>query len=102
MEKLAVSLALAAMSLAIHAQNMEAPASTDLVAASEVARFVSHPYNCVQMLGGGNDGDLLPASFNVALEASLKAIDAPVDQALARIHASCVQRVSGLSQQASR
>jgi len=97
MKKLTVSIALAAMSLAVHAQNMQASTSTDLVAASEVASFVDHPYNCTQMLGGGNDGDVLPASYNIALDASLKAIHAPADQALARINALCAQRVSALN-----
>jgi len=99
MKKLTVSIALAAMSLAVHAQNMQAPTSTELVAAAEVSRFVDHPYNCNQMLGGGDDGDLLPASYNVALDASLKAIKAPADQAIAKIRASCVQRVSALNSQ---
>ena len=97
MNKLSVSIALAAMSLAVHAQNMQAPTSTDLVAAAEVARFVDHPYNCKQMLGGGDDGDLLPTSYNVALDASLKAINAPAEQAIAKIHARCVQRVSAMN-----
>lgn len=96
MKKLTVSIALAAMSLAVHAQNMEAPIGTDLVAASEVLRFVDHPYNCQQMLGG-NDGDVLPAGYNIALDASLNAIQAPVRQALARIQAICAQRVSAMS-----
>lgn len=99
MKKLTVSIALAAMSLAVQAQNMQAPASTELVAAAEVSRFVDHPYNCKQMLGGGDDGDLLPASYNNALDASLKAINAPADQAIARIHTRCVQRVSELNAQ---
>jgi hypothetical protein len=97
MKKLTVSIALAAMSLAAQAQNMEARTRPDLAATSEVVRFVNHPYNCRQMLGGGDDGDLLPTSFNVALDASLNAINAPVDQALARIHALCAQRVSDLN-----
>lgn len=97
MKKLTVSIALAAMSLAVQAQNMQAPTGTALVAAAEVASFVNHPYNCQQMLGGGNDGDLLPTSYNVALDASLNAIHAPVDQALARINALCTQRVSALN-----
>lgn len=97
MNKLTVSMALAAMALAAQAQNMEARTQPDLVATSEVARFVNHPYNCRQMLGGGDDGDLLPTSFNVALDASLREINAPVDQALARIHERCAQRVSDLN-----
>lgn len=97
MKKLTVSIALAAMSLAVHAQNMEAPASTDRGAASAVSRFVGHPYNCIQMLGGRDGGDQLPASYSVALDASLKEINAPVGQALARINALCAQRVSALN-----
>jgi len=95
MKKFTVSLALAAMSLAAHAQNMGAP--SELVASSAVARFVDHPYNCKQMLGGGNDGDLLPTSYNVALDASLTQINAPVDQAFAQMNARCTQRVSELN-----
>lgn len=97
MKKLLVSTALAAISFAAHAQNMGAPTQPDFAAASAVARFVDHPYNCKQMLGGGDDGDLLPTSFNVALDASLREINAPVDQALARIRAHCAQRVERVS-----
>jgi hypothetical protein len=99
MKKLAVSLALAAMSLAVHAQNVEASISTDLVAASEVSRFVDHPYNCMHMLGGSDAGDQLPASYSIALDASLKEINAPTDQAIAQINARCTQRVSELNAQ---
>ena len=97
MKKLSVSIALAAMSLAVHAQNVDAPTKPDLAATSAVSRFVDHPYNCKQMLGGGDDGDLLPTSYNVALDASLREINAPVEQALAQIHARCVRRVQRVS-----
>jgi len=97
MNKLTVSIALVAMALAAQAQNMEARTQSDLAATSEVARFVNHPYNCTQMLGGGDDGDQLPASYSVALDASLNTINAPVDQALTRIHALCARRVSDLN-----
>lgn len=97
MNKLTVSMALAAMALVAQAQDMEARTQPDLAATAEVARFVNHPYNCRQMLGGGDDGDLLPTSYNVALDASLNAINSPVDQALARINALCAQRVSELN-----
>jgi hypothetical protein len=97
MNKLSVSIALAVLSVAAHAQNMGEPLGTDLVAASAVSRFVDHPYNCKQMLGGSDDGDLLPTSYGVALDASLNEIKAPVDQALARIYARCAQRVERVS-----
>jgi hypothetical protein len=87
MKKIAVSLALSAIAFAAQAQNMDAPGSA-------VSSFVDQPYNCVQMLGGGNDGDTLPSSYNVALDASLKEIKAPVDQAFALLNARCAQRVS--------
>lgn len=99
MKKLTVSIALAAMSLAVHAQNMQASTGTDLVAAAEVSRFVGHPYNCKQMLGGSDADDQLPASYSVALDAALKEINAPVDQAIFQINARCVQRVSELNAQ---
>lgn len=86
MKKIAVSLALSAIAFAAHAQSMDTP--------SAVSRFVDQPYNCAHMLGGGNDGDLLPSSYNVALDASLKEIKAPVDQAFALLNARCAQRVS--------
>jgi len=86
MKKIAVSLALSAIAFAAQAQNMDAPGSA-------VSRFVDQPYNCAQMLGGGNDGDTLSTSYNVALDASLKEIKAPVDQAFALLNARCAQRV---------
>jgi len=89
MKKIAVSLALSAIAFAAQAQNMDAPGSS----ASAVASFVNQPHNCMQMLGGGNDGDTLPTSYNVALDASLKEIKAPVDQAFALLNARCAQRV---------
>lgn len=88
MKKIAVSLALSAIAFVAHAQNMDTPGS------SAVSRFVDQPYNCAQMLGGGNDGDTLSSSYNVALDASLKEIKAPVDQAFALLNARCAQRVS--------
>jgi len=93
MKKIAVSIAFAAMAIGTHAQSMEtsAPSAT---AASAVASFVDQPYNCVQMLGGGNDGDTLSTSYNVALDASLKEINAPVDQAFAQLNARCAMRMS--------
>jgi hypothetical protein len=97
MNKLAISIALAAMSLAAHAQSAEAPTTSDHVAAAAVSRFVDHPYNCKQMLGGSDDGDQLPSSYSAALDASLKEINTPVDQALTRIKASCAQRVNVLN-----
>lgn len=102
MKKITFSIALAAMALAAHAQNMEAAAPSDLVAASAVSRFVNHPYNCQQMLGGGDDGDTLPTSYNDALDASLKEIKAPVDQAFAQLNARCAQHVSELNLHARR
>ena len=99
MKKLTVSIALAAMSFVVHAQSVNAPAGGTLVAGSELSRFVDHPYNCAQMLGGGNDGDNLPASYNVALDATLKEINAPADQAFARIRANCGTRVSAMDSQ---
>lgn len=88
MKKIAVSLALSAIAFAAQAQSMDAPGS------SAVSSFVNQPYNCAQMLGGGNDGDTLSTSYNVALDASLKEINAPVDQAFALLNARCAQRVS--------
>lgn len=90
MKKIAVSLALSAIAFVAQAQNIDATGQS----ASAVSRFVDQPYNCAQMLGGGNDGDLLPSSYNVALDATLKEIKAPVDQAFALLNARCAQRVS--------
>jgi len=109
MKKLTVSIALAAMSLAVHAQNMEAPAKPDFAAASAVARFVGHPYYCKHLLSGGDDTELLPNSYSIALDASLKEINASVPQALARVNVLCAwhvnalssERVSNLNQRAS-
>ncbi len=86
MKKIAVSLALSALAFTAHAQSIGT--------GSAVASFVNQPYNCAQMLGGGNDGDTLPSNYNVALDASLKEINAPVDQAFALLNARCAQRVS--------
>ncbi|MEQ1658379.1 MAG: hypothetical protein ABL896_06330 [Hylemonella sp.] len=101
MKKIAVSIAFAAMVIATHAQSMETPAPS-AAASSAVARFVDQPYNCMQMLGGGNDGDTLPTSYNVALDASLKEINAPVDQAFAQLNARCAMRVSDTSRVGAR
>ncbi len=96
MKKIALSLGLATLAFAAHAQSAEVSATTS---ASAVASFVNHPYNCTQMMGGGNDGDLLPASYNTALDASLREINAPVDQAFALLNARCAQRVAELRAQ---
>lgn len=97
MKKLAASLALAAMSLALHAQNMGAPAKPGFAATSAVSRFVGHPYYCKHLLSGGDDTELLPNSYSIALDASLKEINASVPQALARVHALCAQSVGALN-----
>lgn len=98
MKKIALSLGLAALAFAAHAQSAEVSAS-DRAATSAVAGFVNHPYHCSQMMGGGNDGDLLPASYNAALDASLREINAPVDQAFALLNARCAKRVAELRAQ---
>ena len=97
MNKLSVSIALATMSLAAHAQNMDAPTKSDLAATSAVARFVGHPYYCKHLLSGGDDTELLPNSYSIALDASLKEINVSVPQALARVNALCAQSVSALN-----
>jgi len=97
MNKLSVSIALAAMSLAAHAQSMEAPTKPDLAATSAVARFVDHPYYCKHLLSGGDDTELLPNSYSLALDASLKEVNLTGYQALARINALCAQHVNALN-----
>jgi hypothetical protein len=94
MKTLSISITLAMMALTVHAQNNAVPAKSGVVATSEVSRFVDHPHNCAQMLGGGNDGDTLPAAYNVALNASLNEIGAPPKQAIAQIYLRCLQRMS--------
>ncbi len=102
MKKIAVSLAFAATAFAAHAQSMEAPGQSASDTPSAVSRFVEQPYNCTQMLGGGNDGDLLPTSYNVALDASLKEIKAPVAQAFALLNARCAQRLGARPSQGAQ
>lgn len=102
MKKLSISFVLAVMALASHAQTAPAPAKSDRVAKSEVSRFVEHPYNCSQMMGGSDDGDTLPTSFNVALDASLNEIGTPAPQAMDQIVSLCMRntrtlRVSSLN-----
>jgi hypothetical protein len=90
------SIALAMTALTAQAQNYAEPVKPVLVGKSEVLRFVEHPYNCSQMLGGTDHGDMLPDSFNVALEASMKEIDAPAQQAMVQIKLRCMQRMTDL------
>jgi hypothetical protein len=97
MNKLIISIALAAMSLAAHAQSLEASTTLDLTATSAVSRFVDHPYYCKHLLSGGDDTELLPNSYSIALDASLKEINVPGYQALARINALCGQHVNALN-----
>ena len=99
MKKLSVSVALVVMALTAQAQDSAVINKSDLNTTSAVSRFVQHPYNCQQMLGGGNDGDLLPASFSVAQNASLNDSGIPAEQTLALIQARCVQQVSAQGQQ---
>jgi hypothetical protein len=102
MKKLSISIAsgafmaLAMTTLNAHAQTPSEPVKPALTAKSEVLRFVEHPYNCSQLLGGGDDGDMLPNSFNVALEASLKELNAPAQQAMVQIKLRCMQRATVL------
>jgi hypothetical protein len=97
MNKLSVCIALAAMSFAAHAQNMAAPTKPDLTTTSAVSRFVGHPYYCKHLLSGGDDTELLPNSYSVALDASLKEINPSIPQALARINVLCAQSVGALN-----
>ena len=96
MKTLLISLAFVTTALASQAQTTLAPVPSEIVAGSEVTRFVNHPYNCTQMMGGSDDGDTLPASFNVALDASLKELATPAPQAMSRIHSLCVRKMSEL------
>jgi hypothetical protein len=97
MAKLSVSMAVATLALAAHAQSNAAPVSAG-PAGSDVLRFVGDTYNCDKMLGRADDGDQLPAAYSVALNASLNEIKAPADQAIAKIYARCMQHVSTLNQ----
>lgn len=92
MDKLSVSIALAAMSLAAHAHNMDAPTKPDLAARSAVLRFVGHPYYCRHLLSGGDDTEPLPNSYSVALDASLNEINVSVSRALAQMNVLCALR----------
>jgi hypothetical protein len=91
MKKLSVAISIAALALVAQAQNNTAPINSGLIATSEVSRFVGNSHNCDIMLGVGHDGDVLPAAYSVALNASLNEINAPADQAIAKIYASCTQ-----------
>lgn len=97
MKKLSIPFVLVVMALASHAQTAPAPVKADLVAKSEVSRFLDHPYNCSQMMGGTDDGDTLPTSFNVALDASLNEIGAPAPQAMDQIYSLCVRNMRALT-----
>jgi hypothetical protein len=93
MKKLLSSLFLATLAFTAFAQNNPTPAGQG---GSEVARFVANSYNCDKMLGASNDGDQLPAAYSAALNASLNEINAPADQAIAKIYARCVQQLGGV------
>lgn len=54
--------------------------------------FVRHPQRCVQLLGGHDSGDTLPAAFSVDLDAALNASRFPVAQAIAQLGSRCRQR----------
>jgi hypothetical protein len=97
MKKLSISFVLVVMALASHAQTTPAPDRADLLATSAVARFVEHPYNCSQMMGGRDDGDTLPTSFNVALDASLNEIGAPAPQAMDQLLSLCARSMGALT-----
>jgi hypothetical protein len=92
MDKLFVSIALAAMSLAAHAQNMDAPAKPDLATRSAVLRFVGHPDYCKHLLSGGHGTALLPNNYSAALDASLNELNGPVSRARAQIKVFCALR----------
>jgi hypothetical protein len=94
MDKLFVSIALAAMALAAHAQHMDAPTKTDLAARSAVLRFVGHPDYCKHLLSGGHGTALLPNNYSAALDASLNELNGPVSRALAQIKGLCTLRTA--------
>jgi hypothetical protein len=94
MKKIVVSLALTAIAFAAQAQSMGVSLQSAAPVPSAVSNFLDQPDNCRHMLGGSNDGDLLPSSYNVALDASLREINAPVEQAFALLNARCAQRLS--------
>ena len=99
MKKLTVSIALAAMSLAVHAQNMDAPTKPDFSAISAVSLFVEHPDYCKHLLSRADDTELLPNGYSAGLDASLTEINVSVTQALVRINVLCARRVSALNSQ---
>lgn len=94
-----VSITLASVVLALSAQAQESGTATrqDQVFTTQLARFVAHPHHCAQMLGGSDEGDTLPASYTVALDASLDEIGhKAAAQAVAEINLRCAQRLGEL------